>query len=431
MIVRPADHPQRRELNDEVHARPPEPLVAPLRISYLALYSEWSERARQIEHVADLARRFGGSPPEPGVNFYSADFGAFRLKWERHTEFARYKIIAPGEAEHAFSTPAISLVPADWVAALSGQTIAAAHVMLVRPPVAQSDPETISAAHFGGNALVGSSIGGGAGAAFTDFRIGQDGYSRFVIEDRSMAPRQAGRMVQRLLEIDTYRMLAFLALPVARQLGPIITQYERELAEITAALATASEADEPQLLDRLTRLDAAIEGRQADHFYRFSAAAAYYELVQRRNAELREDRIQGLQTFQEFTERRLAPAMSTCRTVAARHETLSQRVARTTQLLSTRVDLTRERQNKAVLESMNRRAKLQFRLQQAVEGLSAAAAVYYLVGLVGYAAKAVEALGMRLDPSIVMAASIPIVALLVALVLRRIRHSGQRPEAGE
>jgi uncharacterized protein DUF3422 len=33
----PPDHPQRAELNDEVHARPPEALAAPVRVSYLAL----------------------------------------------------------------------------------------------------------------------------------------------------------------------------------------------------------------------------------------------------------------------------------------------------------------------------------------------------------------------------------------------------------
>jgi uncharacterized membrane-anchored protein len=236
-------------------------------------------------------------------------------------------------------------------------------------------------------------------------------------------------MVQRLLEIDTYRMLAFLALPVARALGPLITQYERELAGITAGLAHASEADEPMLLDRLTRLDAAIESRQADNFYRFSAAEAYYELVQRRIAELREERIQGLQTFQEFTERRLAPAMSTCRSIAARHESLSQRVARTTQLLSTRVDITRERQNKAVLESMNHRAKLQLRLQEAVEGLSVVAAIYYLVGLVGYAAKGLEGTGIAVNPNLAMGASIPFVAILVAIVVRRIRRIATRPDS--
>lgn len=427
-MMLPSDHPQRRELNDEVHARPPEPLTPPLRVSYLALYSDWSLRDQQCAHVSELARRFGVAPPAPGVNYYSADLGAFRLKWERHTEFARYKFIVPGGGDAPFAAPAVAAAPVDWVAGLSGQIIAAAHATLLRADAAANDHEAISTAMFCGNPLVGSSIAGGAGAAFTDFRIYEDGFSRLLVLDRGMAPRQAGRMIQRLLEIDTYRMLAFLALPVARRLGPVITQYERELAEVTSALATASEADEPLLLDRLTRLDAAIESRQADNFYRFSAASAYYELVQRRIAELREERIQGLQTFHEFTERRLAPAMSTCRSIAARHESLSERVARTTQLLSTRVDITRERQNKAVLESMNRRAKLQLRLQEAVEGLSAVAAVYYMVGLVGYATKGLEGIGLKVNPNLAMAASIPFVATLVALVIRRIRRMATRTE---
>ncbi len=427
-MILPADHAQRRELNDEVHARPPEPLSPPLRLSFLALYSDWSLVDSQRAHVGDLARRFGVAPPNPRANFFSADLGPFRLKWERHTEFARYKFIVPGDGEAAFTDPAIAQVPAEWVAALGGQIIAAAHVMMVRSNAPLQDHETISSGLFDGNPLVGSSIGGGAGAAFTDFRIHGDGFSRLLVQDRGMAPRQAGRMIQRLLEIDSYRMLAFLALPVARGLAPVITRYERELAETTAALATASEADEPLLLDRLTKLDAAIESRQADNFYRFSAAAAYYELVQRRIAELREERIQGLQTFQEFTERRLAPAMSTCRTISARHESLSERVARTTQLLSTRVDITRERQNKAVLESMNRRAKMQLRLQEAVEGLSAVAAIYYMVGLVGYAAKGLEAVGLEVNPTLAMAASIPFIGLLVLLVIRRIRRMATRGE---
>ena len=146
-------------------------------------------------------------------------------------------------------------------------------------------------------------------------------------------------------------MMALLALPVARGLAPQLSRYEGELAELAAALIVAREADEPLLLDRLTRLEAEIGQRQTETDYRFSAAVAYHELVQRRIAELREERIQGLQTFREFTERRLAPAIGTCRTAAARLESLAHRAARAGQLLSTRVDVTLERQNQAVLDS--------------------------------------------------------------------------------
>jgi uncharacterized membrane-anchored protein len=264
--------------------------------------------------------------------------------------------------------------------------------------------------------------------AFTDFRVQSDGFSRFLIQDHSMAPLQAGRIVQRLLEMDTYRMLALLALPVARELTPFLASRETELAQITAALVEAKETDESVLLGCLTRLAAEIDSQDARHHFRFGAAAAYYDLVQRRIQELREQRIQGLQTFREFTERRLAPAMNTCRSVAERQDALARRVARATQLLATRVGVTRERQNREVLESMNRRAKLQLRLQSTVEGLSVAAVTYYVVGLISYLAKSLYIGGLHISPELLTGISIPIVGLTVWAGLRGFRKRVEKEE---
>jgi uncharacterized membrane-anchored protein len=422
----PPDYPDRFALNDEVHARPPDPLTAPCRVSYLALLSDWEQAAAELDHVGALASRFDAPPPEPGANHYSADLGPFRLKWERHTEFARYSFTADGAGEDPFAEPVIQSVPADWIAALPGEVMVATHVALLPAGEAAPDYEEIAARLFVGNALMGGEVAGGAAMAFTDLRIHGDGFGRLVVQDRSMTPRQAGRTVQRLLEIDTYRIMALLALPLARRLTPFLTERERELAEITAALAKEAGADEATLFDRLTRLEAQIESCQSDSDFRFSASAAYHELVQMRIAELREQRIQGMQLLQEFTQRRLSPAMNTCRAVAARQDSLSSRVARATQMLSTRVDIARQRQNQAVLESMDRRAKLQLRLQETVEGLSVAAITYYVVGLVGYAAKALESVGVGLRPEVVMGVSIPIVAVVIALGVRKIRKTVAR-----
>ena len=425
--VLPADHPQRFDLNNEVHARPPESLVAPVRISFLALLSDTRQREREWQGLCDLAQRFGVAPPAPGASHYSTDFGPFRLTWERHSEFARYKFLVAGAGEDPFAEPAIAAVPADWLADLPGQTMVAAHVALARAGTEPADLDGIAARLFGGNALIGAAVAGGAAVALTDFRIQADGWSRVLVADRSLTPRQAGRTVQRLLEMDTYKIMALLALPVARELVPVLTEHERELAHITGAMPDADLEAEPVLLDRLTRVAAEIESRESENLYRFSAAAAYYALVRRRIEDLREQRIQGLQTFSEFIEQRLAPAMNTCQAVAARQNSLSSRVAHATQLLSTRVDLTRERQNQAVLESMNRRAKLQLRLQSTVEGLSVAAVTYYVVGLVGYAAKGLHSAGVEVNPELTMGIAIPIVAGIVALGLHRIRRVVTRP----
>ncbi len=423
----PADHPQRIELNDEVHARPPEPLIAPSRLSYLALLSDAPQREAAWVAVCDLCRQYHVKPPEQRVLHFSADLGPFRLKWERHTEFVRFMFVVDGTEDDPFARPVISILPEDWVANLPGQVIVAAHAALLRSEERSFDPIAIDNRWFNGNVPVGAAISGGAATALTDFRIHADGFSRHLLLDHSTTPWQAGRIAQRLLEIDTYRVMALLALPVARAAAPLLTASERELVNITASLVSAAEVAEPELLDSLTQLEAEIEHQESQTRYRFAAADAYYELMRRRIDELREQRIQGLQTFREFTERRLAPAISTCRSVAARQESLSQRVARATRLLSTRVDLTTEKQNQALLELMNSRARTQLRLQSTVEGLSVAAVTYYVSGLIGHAAEALRTSGVHVEPDLVTGVSIPFVAVAVWFGIYRIRKAVHGP----
>jgi uncharacterized membrane-anchored protein len=314
------------------------------------------------------------------------------------------------------------------VKGIGGELLVATRVALVAGKALTEGPETqalerIAQAHFAGNTLIGSTIGGGAAQAFTDLRIHADGYSRFFVVDQRMSPRQAGRMVQRLFEVDSYRMMALLGLPEARKLWPVLAGFERDLETIIEQVAKAEPAKHEATLDRLIALEASVQQRYTATHYRFSASAAYHDLVGRRIDELREDRIEGLQTLREFTDRRLQPAMATCRTVAGNLDALSQRIARTTQLLSTQVEVSREQQNRSLLESMARRSKLQLRLQQTVEGLSVAAITYYIVGLVAYAAKGLSTLtSPKLNADVMAAISIPLVLAFVTYGIRAMRR---------
>ena len=96
-------------------------------------------------------------------------------------------------------------------------------------------------------------------------------------------------------------------------------------------------------------------------------------------------------------------------------------MARATKLLSTRIDIARQRQNQSLLASMNRRVKTQLRLQATVEGLSVAAVTYYISGLINLLAKGVVDAGLQVNPTIVTGVSIPIVASLVFMAVRRLR----------
>lgn len=416
----PPDHPERLILADEVHARPPEPLDVPARASYVAVLVDAEERERERQHLERLCERFGVAAPAAGVTQFSATLGAVRVKWERHGEFSGYVFIVRDLAAPPFAEPASALLPAGWLEAVPGRTIVAAHAQLMQLGEAPPDPADV-AEFFGGNTVVGSAIGEGAGYAFTDFRIHADGCARFVVMDRDFTPRQAGRMLQRLFEIEAYRMLALLALPIARRQSPRIVAIEKSLAELTDGIAR-EDGQEEALLHELTRLAAEVESGLAASQFRFGATRAYAELVHTRIAELREVRLPGIQTIEEFMARRFAPAVSTCATVSQRLHDLSERVAQASGLLATRVGIARERQNQALLVSMNRRAKLQLRLQQAVEGLSVAAIVYYVAGLVGYLAKGAKAAGLRIDPELVVGAALPVIGVAAFVVIRRARR---------
>jgi uncharacterized membrane-anchored protein len=425
----PVNHPQRMALNDEVHARPPESLTTPLRLTCLAIVADLSAHQTQLDQLSELARYFGVEPPQSSTTHYSADFGSFRLNWERHTEFARYTIIVAGVNENdLFAAPATDSIPADFLQALPGQLIAATHAVFVEDGPPYSEAKTLAARYFDSNVLIGAEVAGGRGRSFTDFRIRSNGAGRLLVCNRGMTGRQAGRTLQRLFEIETYRMMALLALPVARDLAPRLTILEEELVAVTEALIATTEMDEPMLLERLAGIESQIENKISATEYRFSAASAYANLVKQRIVDLREERIEGLQTFLEFTERRMVPAMRTCRSVADRLSSLSERVARATEMLATRIDVSRERQNQALLKSMDRRASMQLRLQETVEGLSVVAISYYSVGLLSYAVKGLKAAGLHLDSEIVNALAIPIVILITAIGMKRIHRMAKQPD---
>jgi len=421
----PTDHPERLALAGEVHARPPEPIDTPARAIHLALLVDAGERERERLHLTELCERHGVTPPAVGATHFRAVLGGLRLKWERHGEFSSYTFFADGAQGAVFDAPAVATLPQGWLAAIPGATMAALHGTVLRLGAQEPmpDPQTLTAI-FGGHAVVGSEVAEGAGLAFTDFQVHADGYGRVLLLDRRLTRNQAGRMMQRLFEIEAYRMMALLALPIARRQSPRLLVIERSLASLTDGIGSANhdaQRDEALLHD-LTRLAAETESGLSASQFRFGACSAYADLVTARIAELRERRIPGLQTIDEFMTRRFRPAVATCLTVSQRLHDLSERISQASGLLRTRVEIARERQNQDLLASMDRRARLQLRLQQTVEGLSVAAIAYYVAGLIGYGAKAFEAAGLPLDPDLATGVAVPFVALAVYLALRKARR---------
>lgn len=420
------NHPQRHELNNEVHARPPGEIAGQRQIAYLAWMTTPESYEREWQRLASLLRSFDYTVPAEPRKHLNADLGWISIRWERHTEFTRCTFIDNEPFTQPFAQSALRHLPGQWLDELDAGIIVACEIAIVTEHEPSRNFGFVADEYFGGNVLVGSLIAEGAAMALTDFVIRPDGFSRLLINNDAMPPQQVGRMLQRLLEIDTYRIMSLLALPVAQGLSPFLDSMEEELVRLSDALSAGGSVDEQELLEKLTKMEAVIENRQLATGFRFSAAKAYYDLVDRRIDELREVRIKGKQTYKEFTQRRLTPAVNTCGATANRQQALARRISRLTGLLSTRIDIARQKQNQSLLESMDRRARVSLRLQQTVEGLSIAAISYYVVGLVKFIAVGLEAAGVPINPTMIVAGSVPLVVVGVASATYTVRKRIER-----
>ncbi|MDH1251677.1 DUF3422 domain-containing protein [Comamonas thiooxydans] len=421
----PAQHPQRVLLHNEIHARPAEIMQAPLAITHIVMLTDAAQREASREHVAALLRNHHRPLPDAATTHVLIDLGAFRLRWEQHTEFVAWTFTTPmaqaGVADVREPETAIDAVPRDWLATLPGQCLSSLHLWALNEQ--DVDPQYLMRHMLQADTLVGSRVSGGAGAIFTDFAIHPDGFSRMLLlAGADLSPRRLGRLVQRVLEIETYRMAALLGLPAARKAAAVLATAERELAELANAIRAADRDTEPALLDRLTRLAGQVESEYAATHSRFSASSAYFELVDRRIQEIQETRVDGIQTIREFMDRRLTPARATCEWAIRRQNALSERVSRVSSLLRTRVEIEQQQSSQQLLGTMNDRQGTQLKLQSTVEGLSVAAITYYITGLISYLAKGGLKLGWPWSPESTAAVAIPVVALGVWWSLRRLHH---------
>lgn len=423
----PPDDALRAALHNEVHARPSARVRLPALIVYVAVLNEGVTREAEHAHLSALPGQDGLTLASMAGNFVRLRFEGFTVKWERHTEFSRYSIVQPLPAGAVLGTTDPELlsslvVPPDWLRGIPGRTIAAIKLVMLHGDLAQMDHTMAQAqAWFGQHPVVASVMGNnGHSWTVTDFMLRDSGFERMlVIAPSGTSETRAGRISQRLLEVETYRLMALRGLPVAKTLGPSLSEAEQSLAGITAELEHKSASDQ-QLLDTLVGLAARIERATAEHAYRFSATQAYYTLVEQRIAELREKAIPGTQTLGEFMQRRLSPAMATVAATAQRLASLSERITRTSALLRTRVDIATEEQNQQLLAKLTRGQELQLRLQATVEGLSIAAISYYVISLTLYATKALKGAGVAINPEVATGALIPLVLWAVWRTTRRI-----------
>lgn len=425
----PEDAAQRAIVHNEVHARPTLAIRLPALVVYIAMLNENVTRDQECRHLRLLPGLSELEVERLDGNFLRLYFEDFSITWERHTEFTRYSILQP-LAEGVFlgaSDPnlmsALRLKP-EWLRNLPGQTIAAMKLAFLHGDVTQpAECLEQSRAWFGEHPVLASIMGtSGHSMVVTDLMLRPSGFEHMlVIAPPGTSSARAGRIAQRVLDLETYRILSLRGLSAAKQLWPMLSHADGTLGDVMARLENKLTSDQ-DLLDTLVSMAARVERATTEHVYHFSATRAYHALVLQRSVELREQGIPGTQTLGNFMQRRLAPAIATVVATEHRLASLSERVARASALLRTRVDIATEAQNQQLLEQLTRGQALQLRLQTTVEGLSIAAISYYVVSLLLYGAKALEAAGAAINPEIAVGVFIPLVLGVVWGITRRIHR---------
>ncbi|PKQ30522.1 MAG: DUF3422 domain-containing protein [Actinobacteria bacterium HGW-Actinobacteria-2] len=418
-------HPHREALLAEVHARPFRPTSTPARFLRFAFLTNAEQAASARARMALLCHDAGQPAPDPTtkhhrVNLTGADGTPLELTYEQHGEFVTYDFTLAGGAE-PFNPPAAQLARILPDIGAPGEHIVSVDLCLAPHGTDYQAP-------FDKTALAAAKVRKGAAVIASDFRADEAGFVRWLVVNKDLDENAAGATCQRVTEIETYRTLALLGLPEATRLAPRTARIEWELAEIAAAMSSSEgTADDTAFLIRLTQLAADLEADVAASAYRFAATRAYDDIVAQRLRAVGEEGVGNYSTITSFLTRRSGPAMRTCRAVEQRQAELSKKLARSANLLRTRVDVEIEQQNSELLVSMNKRSSMQLRMQQTVEGLSVAAISYYVVSLLGYVFKAMSDAGWPVEPTIAMGISVPFVAFVIWLVVRRIRRRHSEP----
>lgn len=405
-------HPYRTALHNELHARPSLYFNEPAHVFHIALLDQGGVSAAVI---ATLTQDAPAADANAAQGLVQLD--GLPLKWERHAEFFTLTLVQPKQAGGEF-WPAL---PATL------QTLIEPHRALIINAVqilVESEQHWEGHnARYGFKDPAGSQIGGGDAVVWSDFRLCADGRNRILLVNRTLNAYRLGRMIRRLLEIETYRMMASLTLPVAHAVDRQLKDYDQQLANLSDRNADPAATNAKQLLSAIALLSATIVRSTAIHRQRFSATEAYAQLVFERIGELRESHVGDCQRLGIFIERRFKPTVRYCAVTDQRLARLGQSVANLGELLQTRVQVEVEEQNSEILRSLNSRANTQIKIQRAVEGLSIIAISYYLLSLFKLGVEGAHSLGLDLSPQLAASLLGPLALLLIGGISLRIRKA--------
>ena len=399
-------HPLRQSLHNELHARPSLYFDEPAHVFHLAFLGSDQACNAFLEQCC-----LGTLDLNAAQGITQLDGHA--LKWERHAEFFTLTLVVTSSSDD------LSWTTLPEVLASKVEVHLPALINSVQIVVRGETGLDLS--RYGFKDPSGSCVGGGDAMVWSDFRLSEEGNNHMLFVNRRLNAYRQGRMIRRLLEIETYRMMASLSLTMAKDLSAQLDVFDKTLVTLSERNADPDGSNAKALLADISNLSAQVVSSAAKTRHRFSATQAYAQLVFERLGELRESHVGDCQRLGVFIERRFKPTVRYCTATEQRLEHLAESVANLGDLLQARVQVEMEEQNSEILKSLNARADAQSKIQRAVEGLSIIAITYYLLSLLKLGYSGVHLLGVEVSPREAMLVMAPLAIGILALIVLRIR----------
>ncbi len=427
---------------DELHARPYIRLDNNLRTFHFTYAIKDDDEKKAWKYLNNFLKKLNfQSLPSMPSKFWVAEGKDLTIRYECHTEFISLTLIYPKKIElnknkspMLFDIKFLNILPLDFLKNFPGKHFLSSWIEM-SPSTYNFKPSDIESFFFHDN-FAGSKVAEGGAKVFMSFKSDRtnflgSGFRRVFIQNKSLRTRRTGRLLQRIVELETYQVLSLLGLSKVRDQSLNLSKLEKNITEITKSVSKTTKRnldkklisypDYQKDLNELSYVIAKIEEISSSTNYRLSATFAYHKLVEQRLKDLREERLESFQTNDEFLSRRLQPAIRTCEAFSSRLESLAIRAQRADNLVRTQIEMGVQIQNKNLLESMEVRARAQLRLQETVESLSIVAITYYIIGLLSTLVDPFNFEKVFFNKKIFLALCVPIILILVWYIAKIVR----------
>ena len=432
---------------DELHARPYIKLGNNLRTFHFAYLIKENDENQSWYYLDKFLRKINFQKlPKEASKYWVAEGKDLIIRYECHTEFISLTLIYPNKIDSIknhkpklFEENFLNVLPIEFLKNFPGHHFLSTWIEMV-PSNFYFKPIDIEEFFYHDN-FAGSNVAEDGANVFMSFKSDrtdflESGFRRVFIQNKNLRTRRTGRLLQRIVELETYQVLSLLGLPQVRQETLNLSNLEKQITEITKSVSKTAKknlnkksivhTDYQKDLNELSYVVAKIEEIDSSMNYRLSATAAYYKLVEQRIQDLREERMESFQTNYEFLSRRLQPAIRTSEAFSRRLESLATRAQRADNLVRTQIEMGVQIQNKNLLESMELRARAQLRLQETVESLSIVAITYYIVGLLSTLVNPINFGNLIVSKSTFLALCVPIILILVWYIAKMVRKKINR-----